>query len=156
MESVISSFSARSRPWRNSVLASADEVVTGIFPPPAGVGAVASLATAGAGASFFAQPPLARPAATPRTKRRLRDRFLRIVSSFAMWKRGIYRTEVRTYAPPQCCDGEPPRRSLRGAAHLPQGFDDLFGDSSSSSPKCCLISAASARSRGRTVSFFIR
>ena len=66
MESVIRSFSNMSRPCRYSAFASAEEVVTGIFPPPAGVGAAS--AAAGAGASFLAQPPTARAAATPRVR----------------------------------------------------------------------------------------
>src|SRR6266508_2491687 len=80
MESVMTNLSARSRPCRNSVFASADAVVTGIFPALRGVGLVSAV---GAGASFFAQAQVATPAATPSIQRRARHRFGRMMSSLA-------------------------------------------------------------------------
>ena len=76
------SFSAWSRPCRNSFLASSEAVVMGILPPPAGVGA--AVAAAGAGASFFAQPAAAASAAAARIPNRPKNRFVCIVCSFAI------------------------------------------------------------------------
>src|SRR5688572_17821489 len=118
MESVIRSFSERSRPFRNSDLASADAVVTGILPASGGVVPVSA---AGAGTSFFAQAIPATLAATAIVQRRASVRSRRMVPPLA-FPYDESKGELGSPAHPSISRFRPSRGPLRDLGYFAAAF----------------------------------